>query len=293
MRFLDVKTDYAFKRVFGSEGSKELLVSFLNSVLEFSDERRIKDLTIVDPYNIPMLKGMKDTYVDVKALLDDDSRVIIEMQVLNYEGFEKRVLYNAAKNYSSQLLQGERYPLLNPIIALTITDFAMFEDQEGYLSYFKLLEKRTFIEYSDDIELVFVELPKFTKEEGELTTVRDKWIYFLKEAGSLEYIPESFDPEIRRALELANEAGLSEEELELQHKRRDFIMIQKGALSLALKRGMEEGRGEGLKEGMQKGQEEARMAIARNLLDVLDDETVSRKTGLPVELVRKLREESG
>jgi len=97
MKFLDVKTDFAFKKVFGSADSKDLLISFLNSVIEFENKQTITDLTIVDPYNIPMLKGMKDTFVDVKAQLDDGSRVIIEMQVLNYEGFEKRVLYNAAK----------------------------------------------------------------------------------------------------------------------------------------------------------------------------------------------------
>lgn len=100
MKFLDVKTDFAFKKVFGSEDSGDILLSFLNAVLDFPDGRRIADLAIVDPYNIPLLKGMKDTYVDVKANLEDGSRVIIEMQVLNVEGFEKRILYNAAKNYA-------------------------------------------------------------------------------------------------------------------------------------------------------------------------------------------------
>ena len=98
MNFLDIKTDFAFKKVFGSKESKELLINFLNSVITFENDHKIQSLTIVDPYNIPMLKGMKDTYVDVKAELDNNNHVIIEMQVLNHEGFEKRVLYNAAKN---------------------------------------------------------------------------------------------------------------------------------------------------------------------------------------------------
>ena len=93
MKFLDIKTDFAFKKVFGSADSKDLLISFLNATIDFENNRKIEDLKIVDPYNIPMLKGMKDTFVDVKAELDDGSRVIIEMQVLNHEGFEKRVLY--------------------------------------------------------------------------------------------------------------------------------------------------------------------------------------------------------
>ncbi|MEZ5480445.1 MAG: Rpn family recombination-promoting nuclease/putative transposase [Thiolinea sp.] len=72
---------------------------------------------------------MKDTYVDVKAVCANGNTVIIEMQVLNVEGFGKRILYNAAKTYSAQLGKGEKYHLLNPVIALTLTDFVMFLDQ--------------------------------------------------------------------------------------------------------------------------------------------------------------------
>jgi predicted transposase/invertase (TIGR01784 family) len=126
MKFLDVKTDFAFKKVFGSNESKDLLINFLNSVISFEDGNKIQSLTIVDPYNIPMLKGMKDTFVDVKAVLDNGHHVIIEMQVLNHEGFEKRILYNAAKKYSAQLKKGEAFHALNPVIALTITDFELF-----------------------------------------------------------------------------------------------------------------------------------------------------------------------
>lgn len=75
MQFLDVKTDFAFKKVFGSEQSKDILISFLNSVIDFEGNDKegaplaIVDLTIVEPYQIPLIKGMKDTYVDVKAKL--------------------------------------------------------------------------------------------------------------------------------------------------------------------------------------------------------------------------------
>ena len=126
MNFLDVRTDYAFKKVFGSAESRDILISFLNAIVYSDSKIKIKNLTITDPYNIPMIKGVKDTFVDVKAVLDDDTKVIIEMQVLNHKGFEKRVLYNAAKNYSIQLNKKEEYHLLNPVIALTITDFNMF-----------------------------------------------------------------------------------------------------------------------------------------------------------------------
>lgn len=284
MRFLDVKTDYAFKRVFGSEGSLSVLTGFLNAILDYQGEHAIVDLTIVDPYQIPMLQGMKDTYVDVKAVLANGKHVIIEMQVLNVPGFEKRILHNAAKEYANQLQKGEDYTLLNPVIALTFTDFPMFEGSQEYISRFRLIERDKFIEYSDDVELIFVELPKFKLELADLKTIQDKWIYFLKNAGSLEYIPDSLasDPGISQAFTLANEAAMSREELEIQFKRRDFIILQRGSLILAETKGHEKGREEGREEGIQ--------LVARNLLDILDDATIAKKTGLSAAQVRQLRQ---
>ncbi|MCK5356354.1 MAG: Rpn family recombination-promoting nuclease/putative transposase [Methyloprofundus sp.] len=253
MKFLDVKTDYAFKKVFGSEQSHDILISFLNAVIRFNDDLKIKSLEIVDPYNIPMIKGMKDSFVDVKARLEDDSLVIIEMQVLNHQGFEKRVLYNAAKNYSVQLNQSDDYHLLNPVIALNIVDFNMFEDSDKVISNFKLIEKEEFIHYSDDIELIFIELPKFNKTLDELQSLQDKWIYFIQNAGHLQFIPEHIEQEIKRALDIANEANLSAEELELQHKRKEFIFIQKSSIELASERAHEQGLEAGIEQGIEQG----------------------------------------
>ena len=96
------------------------------------------------------------------------------MQVLNVLGFEKQVPYNAAKAFSIQLGVGEDYTLLNPIIALTITDFEMFPGNDRILSRYRLKEKDDLTDYSDDIELVFVELPKFKKTLDDLETLVDK-----------------------------------------------------------------------------------------------------------------------
>ncbi|MBT9096557.1 Rpn family recombination-promoting nuclease/putative transposase [Methylovulum psychrotolerans] len=258
MNFLDIRTDFAFKKVFGSEGSKDILLSFLNAVLPFDDGKRITDLTIVDPYNIPMLKGMKDTFVDVKALLSDGTRVIIEMQILNHDGFEKRVLYNAAKNYSAQLVQGQAYHLLNPVIALTLTDFVMFPDSPRLMNCFKLLEKRDFIEYCDDIELVFIELPKFNKTETELETERDNWLYFIKNAAKLNDIPKNCGRDLAKAFGIANEANLSPEELELQHRKSEFIVIVQASLDMAIRQGKQEGIELGIELGKQEGIEQGK-----------------------------------
>ncbi|MBN2616923.1 MAG: Rpn family recombination-promoting nuclease/putative transposase [Spirochaetales bacterium] len=285
MYFLDVRTDYAFKKVFGSVENKEILISFLNALIEFPHNRIITNLEIVDPYNIPMLQGMKDTYVDVKALLDDGTRVIIEMQVLNHPGLEKRILYNAAKNYSVPLKKADDYTFLNPVIALTIVDFDMFPESDSVITRFKLLEKISFINYTDDIELIFIELPKFKKEIKELIDIKDQWIYFIKEAGSLEYIPENFFPTVKQALDVANKAGLTEEELEIQYKRKEFIHIVNYSIEKAKKDGLSMGREEGLEQGLEQGV----LKVARKLLDEGAEKSfVSKVTGLSLDYLDKL-----
>ncbi len=215
MRFINPKTDFAFKKIFGSEESRQILISFLNAILYKGDDV-IQDVEILDPYVGPRVRGMKSTYLDLRVRLNDRTTVIIEMQVLNYESFEKRILYNAAKTYSTQLQVGDKYNLLNPIIALTITDFRMFDWSEEVIARFVLKEKDYLMDYPiNDIELVFVELPKFTKPLEELETLADKWIFFLKSATDLNVVPDSMNslPEFQQAFALANEAILTPDEL--------------------------------------------------------------------------------
>jgi predicted transposase/invertase (TIGR01784 family) len=186
--YINPKTDFAFKKIFGSKKSKDILISFLDAVL-YNAEGIIMEVEILDPYQAPRIKGIKDSYLDVKATITGNKTVIIEMQVLNVLGFEKRVLYNAAKALSIQLAVGEDYTLINPVIALTITDFEMFPDRQKIISRYRFKEKDTYTDYSDDIELVFIELPKFKKTLNELETLVDKWLYFLKAANELESVP--------------------------------------------------------------------------------------------------------
>ncbi|MFP5271877.1 Rpn family recombination-promoting nuclease/putative transposase [Coleofasciculus sp.] len=275
MIFINPKTDFAFKKIFGSEQSKDILISFLNALL-YQGRAVIQDVEILNPYLAPQIQGIKDTYLDVKARITGDKTVIIEMQVLNVEGFEKRILYNAAKAYSIQLQPGEDYTILSPVIALTITDFEMFEHLNQVISNFILKEKRLLTDYPiNDLELVFVELPKFSKSLEELETLTEQWIYFIKTARTLETIPESMAqvPEIRKAFEVANQANLTREELEALEQREMYIHDQRNAIRRALRQ----------------GKEETRREIAKQLLDVLDEETISRKTGLSLEEVRQFK----
>ena len=283
MTFINPKTDYAFKKIFASQDSKGILISFLNATI-YDGNQTITDLEIIDPNLPPKIAGLKDSSLDVKAQLIDGTLVIIEMQVLNVESFGKRVLYNAAKTYASQLQKGQGYRMLKPVIALTITDFEMFKDSDRLISRFVYKETTTNTEYTDNhIELVFVELPKFTKELSQVETLTDKWIYFMRYANMLTQVPQTMDvvPEIHQAFDIANQVNLNPGELEALERQEQFIYDQQGVIIKANREGREEGREEGRKEAMQ--------VAARQLLDRLDDETISQITGLSIEEIRNLR----
>ncbi|MEG3955787.1 Rpn family recombination-promoting nuclease/putative transposase [Microcoleus sp. herbarium2] len=308
MNFINPKTDFAFKKIFGSADSKDILISFLNALL-YEAQPVIEDLEIIDPYLAPKIKGVKDTYLDVKAKIGGSKTVIIEMQVLNVESFEKRILYNATKAYSVQLKSGENYNLLNPVIALTITDFQMFEHLETVISRFCIKEKNNLVDYlADELEFVFVELPKFDKTLAELETLTDKWIYFMKTARTLSYVPEELGnvPELRKAFTIANEANLEPDELEDLERREIFIQDQRGAITKATRLGMEEGirrgieRGieqgieQGIKQGIEQGIKQANLRLILRLLErsvgFMSLDTQSRIAQLSAEQLQSLGE---
>ena len=247
MPFISAKTDFGFKKIFGSPQSKDILISFLNAML-YDAQPTIEDLEIIDPYAAPSVTGLKDTYLDVKAKITGNKTVIIEMQVINVEAFTKRVVYNAAKTYATQLRPREGYSKLNPLIALTITDFILFENTEKFLTHFVFKElEENFEYYNREIELVFVELPKFNKELEQVENLIQSWIYFIKNAPLFDEIPEKFAsiPEIKTAFSIASRTNLTLKELEELEKREMFLEDQRGAII----KGIQEGRKEGIIEG--------------------------------------------
>jgi predicted transposase/invertase (TIGR01784 family) len=253
-------------------------------------EAALQELIILDPYQAPKIQGMKDTYVDVKAKDGHGRWYIIEMQVLNVEGLEQRILYNACKTYAAQLDSGERYRELTDVIAITITDFIMFPERPGIVSQFQLRAEDGGL-YSDDLALVFAELPKFNKTEDQLHSIQDKWFYFLQQARSFDHEPAALATEapIHHALSIANRAGLSREELDAQEKREIFIGDQRNAHDKALNRGRAEGHEKGRQEGRAEGKHEAALSIARQLLPLLDDAAIAAATGLSQAEVAALR----
>jgi predicted transposase/invertase (TIGR01784 family) len=235
MRFIDPKIDFAFKKIFGSSDSKDILINFLNAIL-YEAQPLIEDLEIIDSQAENPTLGVQETRLDVKATISGDRIALVEIQLINVPSFGNRVLYNAAKSYSQQLTGKDRYERLKTVISLKIADFEMFENQPEFMSRFVFQEKEQQFECPDTaIELVFIELPKFSKELAALETTADRWIYFLKNTSTLETVPETLSavPEIEKAFRIAREDNFTQEELKELQKQELWIQDQQIAIEIA------------------------------------------------------------
>lgn len=140
MHFADIKNDIAFRKIFGNENKKIILISFLNAVMKLEGGARIADVEIINPYQLPLIKNLKASIIDVRARDQRGNTYIVEMQVSEPDGLDKRLLYYASKDYAQQIESGEQYTQLRPVIFIGIFDFP-FTQEGRYLSHHARLRR--------------------------------------------------------------------------------------------------------------------------------------------------------
>jgi len=253
--FADPKTDFVFQRIFGSEDHKPVLLGFLNDLLELDDAHRIRSVSLLPPEQRPKVAELKYSIVDVKCVDVRGTTYVVEMQVLNVEAFEKRVMYNVAKAYTNQLDAGQTYPDLNDVIGISICDFELWPRSKGssvpMLSRWRMQEQNTGTRGLSQLQLVFLELPKYDAARPPHSLV-DKWAYFFREAENLTAIPDALShPPVLEALEAARTARFTTAEWDAYIAAGMAIQNERGALSLAHREGYERGEEKGLRLGVE------------------------------------------
>jgi predicted transposase/invertase (TIGR01784 family) len=254
--FADPKTDFVFKRIFGNEARKPLLIAFLNHLLELTDEHVIRDLQHLSAEQHVDLAELKLSIVDVKCTDASGRRFVVEMQVLKVEGFEKRVVYNACKAYVMQLREAADYPTLYDVVGVTICNFKLWTgtDEQGAFTVPMLSRWRMQEQHSGECGLpqlqhVFLELPKYAAGDAPETLI-DKWAYFFREAKNLDVVPSALaDRPFRDALEVARTASFTPAEWEAYERAKMAEQDARGALAIERQEGKAEGKAEGRLEG--------------------------------------------
>ncbi len=228
MKFVDPKVDIAFKKIFGDETRKHVLISFLNAVMD----KDIVDVQIMNPYQVPKIPELKFTNLDVKARDKRGREFIVEMQANPYKYFDKRALDYVSRAYANQLNGGQDYDAHQPVYFIGVLNFNFFKSCD-YLCRHLILNVETQEHEIQAFEFFFIELPKFSKGAHELVTILDKWTYFLKEIDQLNELPEELakEPAIKDAASTANRATWTKEEIEAyeyghREEARELKMIR-------------------------------------------------------------------
>jgi len=211
MKFVDVKNDVAFRKIFGNENKKVILISFLNAILDLEGQNRVQEVALLNPFQLPRIVGEKSSIIDVRATDKKGSTFIVEMQIAEPAGFDKRVLYYTSKDYAGQINSGDDYPLLRPVFFIGVLDFNYFSGK-NYLSSHLIVDEETGECVFKDLKFRFIELKKFNKKSEELKNIIDEWTFFIKNADKLEIIPSDVDDEgLKEAYEEAAQHNWTKE----------------------------------------------------------------------------------
>ncbi|MBT3473065.1 MAG: Rpn family recombination-promoting nuclease/putative transposase [Gammaproteobacteria bacterium] len=274
MKFADPKNDIAFKKIFGDEKKTEVLISFLNSILEFKGVRAIKSVTIANPYQVPKIEELKNTILDIRAINQSDEEFIVEMQVERDIHFAKRSLYYTSKSYVNQIKKAEDYPQLKKVYFIGILDFAIFE-AESYISRHLILDQETLKQEVKDFEFNFIELKKFKLGLEACNTIAKKWIYFIQNAENFDLIPKEYAnlEAFTIAFESAKIYNWSQKELDVY----DYVSMQEGKRLSEI----ETARIDGEIKGKIKGKIEGKIEAAKLLKsEGVELAIISKTTGL-------------
>lgn len=271
--YIKPTSDIFMKYLFGSEENSDLLLSFINAVLDDSGFTRIVEVAVKNPFNIKSFIGDKESILDVKAKDENGRWYDIEVQSSGDNYFIHRTLYYWSKLYSDQLGEGREYARLKPAVCINILDFMLFKDNNHIHNCYLLRGLKSPEEIlTDHITLHYIELPKMTS--GELKDKLSHWITFLRSEGKEEDSMQTLlneDMDIKRAHQIYNDFTANSEMRELYEAREKWRKDNASRLYSA--------KEEGIKEGLEQGLEQGELLEKQNILIKL----LSKKFGITEE----------
>lgn len=211
-RYINPHTDFGFKRLFGSEFNKELLISFLNAM--FRGEQTVKDVTYLNSEQLADRIDERRAVFDVYCESDSGEKFIVEMQNLYHDFyFSPFYIYEKVRR-----LYGDDFKL-NSVYVIGLLNFNFAEglqDARRWHHEVKLMEVETKEVFYDKLTYLYVEIPKFDKKESELLTMYDKWMYVLKNLSSLMSRPMALQERVfTRLFEQAEISKFNPDELRM------------------------------------------------------------------------------
>ena len=276
-RYINPYTDFGFKRLFGEEANKNLLIDFLNTFLP--DKHRIKTLNFRNTEQLGSIVYDRKAVFDIFCDAESGEKFIVEMQKAKQRFFKDRALFCAAFPIREQAEKGDGWQYeLQAIYLVAILDFEYDEQTERKFLREVTLKDQDGDLFYDKLKFIFLQMPCFTKTESELETHQDKWCYFLKNLPNFDEIPAILHEQVfEQAFETAEVARMSKQDYFQYEMDRKAYWDNNSALYIAEYVGEEKGRAK------------EKIEIARNLKqEGLDPALIAKTTGLSPEEIERL-----
>lgn len=289
-KYINPFTDFGFKKLFGEESSKELLIDFLNQLLP--QHHQIEDLSY------RQTEQLGSTAVDRKAIFDlycqspTGERFIVELQKAKQNWFKDRSIFYATFPIQEQAQKGEWDYQLEPVYCIGILDFVFDDNKESsqYLHRVALTEQEHQHLFYDKLWFIYLEMPHFQKTEEQLETHFDRWLYLLKHLPDFDQVPAAFKESIfLKAFEIAEIAQYAPDQKADYERSLKYYRDLKNVTDTAYQEGSEDGFSQGLakgleqglEQGLEEGRKQERIAIARSMqAQNMAVELIEQVTGL-------------
>lgn len=300
-RFINPFTDVGFKRIFGQTVNKDLLIDFLNNLLE--GEKQISDISFLDKELLPEFQGDRGAIYDIYCTTEAGEEFIVEMQNCEQAYIRERAIYYLCRAMSRQGERGANWKFnLKAVYGIFFLNFEMKDSEGKFRTDVWLSDRDMHVPFSDKLRFVFLQLPCFKKEESECDNDFERWIYVLKNMETLQRLPFKARKSVFEKLEqIVDIASLSKEERMKYDESIKVYRDQLATLDFAEQKGeakgfvrghaqgLTEGRAKGREEGREEGRAEGMLDVARRMKAMsIPVETISLATGLSLEEITKL-----
>ena len=286
---INPRVDFAFKKLFGSEENKDLLISLINAIV--SEQEQVVEVELTNPYNLADYQAGKMSILDIKAKSESGRWFNVEMQISEDYNFDKRAIYYWAKLVTEQLSEGKMFKELKKTISINILDFNFIPDIKEVHNCYKIINTATGKDdkLHDIFELHYIELRKFTKSYQQITSALDRWAAFLTKADKLDkdHVPKELagDNAIVKAIEAVDRMFDEEERLIYEIRMQSLADVESKIASAE-----EKGRTEGIIEGITQTTKNIALNLAKESASI---EIIAKVTGLTESEIKHILQNTG
>lgn len=284
-KYINPFTDFGFKRLFGEEPNKDLLLDFLNELLK-EEQGEIKDLTYLKNEHVGSTEIDRKAIFDLYCENEKGEKFIVELQKTKQNFFKDRTIYYSTFPIREQAKRADWNYELKAVYTIAILDFVFDEDKDSPEKFrydIKLTDIETNKVFYDKLTFIYLEMPKFNKDIDQLNSRFEKWLYVLRNLNRLDSVPNKLQERIfEKLFEVAEIAKFNPDQIRLYEDSLKYYRDMKNSLDTA----REEGKIEGI--------EERNIQIARQMLtDNEPVDKISKYTGLTSEQILKIRKHGG